>query len=411
MKSFDLVVVGTGSAGSSAAFGCREAGWNVAIVDERPFGGTCELRGCDPKKVLVAAEELADWGERFRRLGVVDDTMGIDWAGLMRFKDTFTSPAPMRKEGVCEGRHRSVPCVRIVRRRIDTADWLRNRARPQPCERDERADATARHPRRRTAHHQRSIAQSRSKRIVMVGGGYIAFEFAHVAARAGASVTIVHQGARPLEQFDAGLVDVLVRATRDLGIDIRLNTSVRSIERRGDMLAIGLGDDDGATSFIEAEMAVHGAGRAPDLDSLALKAAGIAANERGVAVNKYLQSTSISTVYAAGDAADTGQRRLTPVAGAEGDIVAANLLKGGSRTVSLGPVPSIVFTTPALGAVGLTEAEATRRGLRFKTNHADTTQWYSSRRVSGARRRSRRSSRKKRSAFSALRFWGRELKN
>ncbi|HEX8967076.1 MAG TPA: FAD-dependent oxidoreductase, partial [Chloroflexota bacterium] len=86
-SNVDLVVIGTGSAGGSAAHPCRAAGWSVAVVDSRPFGGTCQLRGCDPKKVLVGGAELADWGARMRGHGMPESAGGeLDWPGLMRFK-------------------------------------------------------------------------------------------------------------------------------------------------------------------------------------------------------------------------------------------------------------------------------------------------------------------------------------
>src|SRR6476469_9585736 len=96
-KHFDLVVVGTGSAAGSIAYPCRAAGWSVAVVDSRPFGGTCANRGCDPKKVLVGAADLADWVRRMKGRGVSGDTH-IDWPELMRFKHTFTDPVPANWE-------------------------------------------------------------------------------------------------------------------------------------------------------------------------------------------------------------------------------------------------------------------------------------------------------------------------
>ncbi len=97
-NEYDLLVIGTGSAGTSAAMECANAGWRVAIADERPFGGTCLLRGCDPKKVLVGAAELEDWARRMRDSGVVTGALHVDWPGLMRFKRTFTDPAPAQRE-------------------------------------------------------------------------------------------------------------------------------------------------------------------------------------------------------------------------------------------------------------------------------------------------------------------------
>lgn len=100
-EPFDLIVIGTGTGGSAAAYRCRSAGWRVAVVDELPYGGTCALRGCDPKKVLVGAAELADWNRRMQGRGITGDAH-ISWPELMRFKRTFTEPVPASREKAFE---------------------------------------------------------------------------------------------------------------------------------------------------------------------------------------------------------------------------------------------------------------------------------------------------------------------
>ena len=99
IRKFDLIAIGTGSAASAVASRCREAGWQVAIVDSRPFGGTCTLRGCDPKRVLVGAAEAVDWIRRMKGKGIQAAKLQIDWSELMRFKRSFTEPVPKRREG------------------------------------------------------------------------------------------------------------------------------------------------------------------------------------------------------------------------------------------------------------------------------------------------------------------------
>lgn len=128
--------------------------------------------------------------------------------------------------------------------------------------------------------------------IVFVGGGYISFEFAHVAARAGARVTIVHRGERPLELFDPDLVDLLAARTRALGIDLQLRTDVTGIERSQDGFLVHA-STGGAARRVESALVVHGAGRVPEIDDLGLDTAGVAWDRRrGVSVNEYLQSVS-----------------------------------------------------------------------------------------------------------------------
>jgi glutathione reductase (NADPH) len=217
-------------------------------------------------------------------------------------------------------------------------------------------------------------------RIIFVGGGYISFEFAHIAARAGAAVSILHRGARPLPRFDPDLVDLLVTRTRALGVDLHLRAEVTRVEKDGDTFRVEA-LIDGQTRAFDADMVVHGAGRVPEIDDLGLDAAGVRWDLRGVAVNEYLQSVSNAAVYAAGDAAASGGPPLTPVAGYEGRIVATNLLEGNRLTPDYAAVPSVVFTVPPLASVGLHEPTAQERQLKFKTHYEQTASWYSSRRI------------------------------
>ena len=215
---------------------------------------------------------------------------------------------------------------------------------------------------------------------MFVGGGYISFEFAHVATRAGGAVSILHRGERPLPLFDPDLVDLLVARTRALGVDIHVRAEVTAVEQRSDGFAVEA-SIAGQTRVFGADMVVHGAGRVPEIDDLGLDAAGVTWDLRGVAVNEYLQSVSNPAVYAAGDAAASGGPRLTPVAGYDGRIVAANILEGNHLTPDYSVVPSVVFTVPPLASVGLRQEAAQRQGIRFQTHYEQTASWYSSRRV------------------------------
>lgn len=379
----DLVVIGTGAAASSVAYKCRTAGWEVAIVDSRPFGGTCALRGCDPKKVLVGAAELMDWNNRMLECEVISGRPQIDWPALMRFKKTFTEPVPANREkgftdeGIAtfHGRARFVDQTTIE----VGDDTLSGRhvviatgAKPGPL--------GIRGEEHLTTSTQFLELEQLPRRIAFVGGGYISFEFAHIAARAGAQVQIIHRGARPLEGFDPDLVARLLQATRDLGIDVRLSAPVGTIERKSDHFLVRASVEEVERTF-EADLVVHGAGRVPEIDDLDLEKAGISRNRKGVEVNEYLQSVSNPAVYAAGDAAASGGLNLTPVAGREGEVVADNLLEGNHRKPDYTSVATVVFTIPSLASVGLAEAAAKEQGLKFRTNYAETSDWYSSRRV------------------------------
>ena len=221
--------------------------------------------------------------------------------------------------------------------------------------------------------------------LVFVGGGYIAFEFAHLAARAGAQATILHKGAHPLAGFDPEVVEQLLAVTREVGITVHLGTTVTRIERDGSGAVVVHAQQGGTQKQFRAEAGVLAAGRVPAIGDLELDDGDVEYTKHGVTVNSFLQSVSNPNVYAAGDAADGGGLALTPVAGYEGEIVASNLLHGNHRTTNFSGLSSMVYTIPPLGSTGLTEAEARKQGIDCKVRTGDMTQWYSARHVAARR--------------------------
>src|SRR6266481_1638509 len=240
-RKFDLVVIGTGSAASAVASRCRSARWQVAVIDSRPFGGTCALRGCDPKKVLVGAAEAVDWVRRMKGKGIRAEELQIDWQELMRFKRSFTEPVPKnREEGFAKagiaafhGRARFVGLTSVqVNGEVLEGRYVVIAAGQKP------ADLKIPGTEHLTTSEQFLELEELPKRIVFIGGGYIALEFAHLAVRAGAEVTIVHRGARPLPQFDPDLVDQIVTHTRELGADVQLGAEVVGVEKSAGQLTV-----------------------------------------------------------------------------------------------------------------------------------------------------------------------------
>ncbi len=383
-KKFDLIVIGTGSAASTVAFKCRSAGWELAMIDSRPFGGTCALRGCDPKKVLVGAAEAVDWARRMKGRGVHAEDARIEWADLMRFKRSFTDPVPGNQElrfakaGIqaFHGRARFVGSTSVeVGGNILEGRHVVVASGAMPKKLDIPGEQYV------TTSDRFLELESLPRRIVFIGGGYISFEFAHIALRAGSEIAILHQGERPLERFDPDLVAQLVRKTKQLGATVKVGLQVKLIEKMSDGLKVHASAKNGQPEVFEADLVVHGAGRVPEIDDLDLAAAGVRCEERGVSVNEYMQSVSNPAVYAAGDAAATGLPALTPVAGYEGGIVASNLLKGNHRKLDSIADPSIVFTIPPLAAVGISEVAARETGRQVRIKAEDTSGWNSSRRV------------------------------
>lgn len=379
---YDLIVIGSGTAASVAAYRCRAAGWRVAIIDHLPFGGTCALRGCDPKKVLVGAAEALDQDRRMRGKGIGGGEPVIDWRQLMAFKRSFTEPVPHRraedfaKNGIDafsgRARFRGPRTVEVEGEVLEARFIL---------------IAVGAAPMRLGIPGEEHLASSTDfleldelpRRIVLVGGGFIAAEFSHIAARAGAQVTVLEQMERMLPQFDPDLVGWLSEKSAALGIDLRLGTKVEAIETTASGLRVVI-QSSGGRSTVEADLIVHAAGRVPDLDPLDLDAGGIQHDKQRLKLNEFLQSASNPAVYAAGDAASSGPP-LTPVASHDAKVVAANMLKGNHERPNYLGVPSIVFTIPPLARVGLLEEDARKQGLRFRVQHENTSSWYTARRV------------------------------
>ena len=380
-KQYDLVVVGTGIT-SAVATRCREAGWSVAVVDRQPFGGTCALRGCVPKKILVSAADAVQAARDLTGKGVPAGSLTIDWPELMRFKRSMIGGTTERTEqswakmGVEEfhGLARFVGSTTLAvgddrltgRHIVLAAGSVPGPLKFPGAERLVTSD--------RFLELDRMPA-----RVLFVGGGYISFEFAHVAARAGAQVTILHRGPRPLEGFDPDLVDMLVRRSRELGIKVEVGIDVSGVDAVGERLVVR-GAQQGVEKSFETDLAVHGAGRVPELDALDLDAGGVKREKRGVTVNQFLQSVSNPAVYAGGDAAANGPA-LTPKADHDVGVLTTNLLEGNKRSPNYEGIASAVFTIPPLASAGLTEEAARTAGRRFRTNRQDTSGWFNTRRL------------------------------
>ena len=380
-RQFDLVVVGSGVT-SAVASRCREAGWTVAVVDRQPFGGTCALRGCVPKKILVGAAEAVNAARDLSGRGVPAGDLALDWPALIAFKRSLIGQTTAHTEQTWT--KMGIALYHDVARFVGPttlavgADRLTGRrvliaagAIPVPL--------GFPGAERLTTSDQFLDLDRLPRRVLFVGGGYISFEFAHVAARAGAEVTVLHRGPRPLEGFDPDLVDQLVRRSRELGIRVELEVDVKAIETGAGGMVVR-GARRGATVSFATDLAVHGAGRVPELDALDLDAAGVKRERRGVVVNEFLQSVSNSAVYAGGDAAASGPP-LTPKADHDVIVLTENLLHGNTRRVDYDGIASAVFTIPPLASAGLAEHDARTAGLKFRVNHQDTSGWFHTRRV------------------------------
>ena len=382
MKEYDVFIIGSGMAGMTIANKCASKGLTVGITDELPYGGTCALRGCDPKKVIIGATEVRDFAKRLKGNGI-DTIPKVNWKDIMAFKqsfvdamppkiekgyekngiDTFHSSAKFLTDNTLEVGNEKVKANKIV---------IASGSKPRVLEFE-------------GGHFAKSSTdflnlEELPKSLLFIGGGYIAFEFAHIAARCGAEVTIVHRGENPLENFEQDIVKYLVSATEELGIKLILNTDVTAIERVDGQYRVE-GKSTEKTEFFEAEAVFNSAGRPPAIFDLDLDKANIAYTKKGVTVNEYLQSTSNPNVYSAGDATDSEGLPLTPVAVLEGHTVASNIIQGNYKEASYPPMPTVVFTLPAMASVGYTESRAKELNYNIRVNFKEVGSWFNAKRL------------------------------
>ena len=309
---FDIIVIGTGASGSNVAYHCKSAGMDVAIIDHLPFGGTCALRGCNPKKVLHGVAQIT---ELTNNIGpILRGSTDVDWKKLIDFKKTFIDKIPGQREK--EFKENDIKTfkgtARFVGENILSVNGKKLSSRFIVI-------ATGSLPRKLYFQGAELLTTSDvfmennelPGEIIFIGGGYISFELAHISSRAGAKVKIIHRSSDPLKQFDGDLVKMMLEATDKAGIEFISDLEPDQIMKKGKKLFVNCGEKK-----YTCDMAVHGAGRVPATELLDLKKGHIE-EDHGIIVNKYFQSISNPYVYAVGDAASIGQP-LTPVASLQG---------------------------------------------------------------------------------------------
>lgn len=382
MKKFDVFVIGSGMAGITIANKCASKGLSVGITDELPYGGTCALRGCDPKKVLIGTTEIIESAKNLQGKGI-EGVPTINWKKLMAFKQVFTQPKPLEIEKVYEKKGISTfhsPARFIDKDKLQVGETV--------IQADKIVLSTGATPRPLTIPGGELALTSTDfldldtlpSSLLFIGGGYIAFEFAQLAARCGAKVIIIERGDFPLKNFEQDIVEHLISATEKLGIKIVLQTEVTEIQKQNEGFKVIAQGNKGNTDFFAASV-INSSGRVPAVFDLNLGKANVKFSKQGIEVNEYLQSVTNKHVYAAGDAANTIGLPLTPVAVMEGHIVASNIITGNKKQPVYNAMPTVVFTIPAMASVGLTEKEARLRNLNFKSTYKSVPDWFNAKRL------------------------------
>ncbi|MFC3692092.1 glutathione-disulfide reductase [Chenggangzhangella methanolivorans] len=358
----DLFVIGAGSGGVRAARIASGYGARVAVAEEYRIGGTCVIRGCVPKKLLVYASRFPDGFEDSAGFGwsfPAEPT--FSWAALIAAKDKEIARLSglyeqnLAKAGVAIHRQRAVVAgpnaVRLADGTEITAERILVAAGGGPTVGDFPGAELA-----ISSNEAFDLAELPEK-IVIAGGGYIAIEFAGVFAGLGSQVTLVHRGEKLLRGFDEDLRDEVKAGLEKRGVIVRLNERIASIAAgEGGSKRVSLASGE----TLDADQAMLAIGRAPHVGGLGLEAAGVRLNEKGAVEVDAFSQTSAPSIYAVGDVTD--RMNLTPVAIREGHAFADTVYGGRPTTVDLSNVPTAVFATPELGTVGLTEAEAREKG-------------------------------------------------
>jgi glutathione reductase (NADPH) len=370
MADFDLFVIGAGSGGVRAARVSAAYGARVAIAEEHRVGGTCVIRGCIPKKLLVYGAHFAEDLDDAAMFGWDIPEKRFDWAVLRdnvlsevdRLEGAYTETLGNHKVEIFHERAvvTGANSIRLAGGREVTADKILIATGASPVM-----------PRIEGIEHAISSnevfqLERLPKRIVIAGGGYIANEFAGIFHEFGSQVTLVNRTDVMLRHYDQQIVDRLIQISLRKGIDFKFNATIDRIERSqsGSLQVSMTGCDD-----FEADEVLFALGRQPNTGGLGLEAAGVDVGEKGKVKVDDDNRTSVPSIFAVGDVTDRVQ--LTPVAIREGHAFADTFFGNKPTRVDYGSIPSAVFSHPPLASVGMTEGQARHKLGTVKTFTSD----------------------------------------
>jgi glutathione reductase (NADPH) len=358
---YDLFVIGAGSGGVRASRMAAQFGAKVAVAEEYRVGGTCVIRGCVPKKLFVYASHFAGEFEEAAGFGWTVGETKFSWETLVANKDREID----RLNGIYI-RNLEKAGVEIIASRavLKDAHTVHLVAEGRDVTAGKILIATGATPFKphTVAGIEHAITSNEAfhlpelpRRAIVVGGGYIAVEFAGIFNGLGVETTLLYRRDRILRGFDEDLRAGLMDEMRKKGLHLRLWAEIVSIERRGGSLRVTL--KDGET--VETDLVMYATGRVPASSGLGLEEAGVAIRKNGAIEVDAWSRTSVPNIYAVGDVTD--RANLTPVAIREGAAFAETVFNGNPTAVDHSIIPTAVFSQPEIGTVGLTEHEARER--------------------------------------------------
>jgi len=355
---YDLITIGGGSGGVRASRLAAATGARVALIEEGRLGGTCVNAGCIPKKLFSYAAHFASDFTDAAGYGWDVGARSFDWPRLIANKDREIA----RLNGVY-GRLLDAAGAEVIFARGRLVDGHTVEAGGRRMSAQHILVATGSRPVvPRVPGAELAITSDQAfhlerlpQRVILVGGGYIAVEFASIFNGLGSRVTLVHRREQMLRGFDDELGSVLAEEMAAHGVTLRLGSQIARIEREKNALAAHLESGE----VLAADAVMYATGRAPNTRDMGLEQAGVALSDNGGITADEFFATSVPSVYAIGDAID--RMMLTPVAIAEGAALVQALFKGGPRRMDYENVPTAVFSHPNVGTVGLSETEARSR--------------------------------------------------
>ena len=367
---YDLFVIGAGSGGVRAARISASHGARVAVAEEYRVGGTCVIRGCVPKKLLVYASHFAEDLADAKRFGWNTEGARFDWPTLRDnvaaevdrleglYGDIFTSN---NVEIFHERASVSGPnSIRLASGREVSAKYILVATGAWPSIPDvPGADLGI------TSNEVFHLPEL-PKRAVIAGAGYIANEFAGIFNELGVNVTLVTRGDKMLRSYDQEIVEKLVGISREKGIDIRMNFPFKSAVKQNDGSIMIDGGDAG---MLETDLLMWAIGRNPNSKNLGLETAGVALDKSGAVIVGDDNRTNVPSIYAVGDV--TNRVQLTPVAIREGHAFADTVFGNAPRIIDYSCIPTAVFSNPPIASVGMTEEQANATLSEVKVYRSD----------------------------------------